>query len=155
MDGFSEEDRKMYRSQLLIVKGNAPKVWEVLLRSQVCPYQFNLYCKCGTRRNCEECWNQALALEEMDPQVKIALNGKLYCATCQNFLSFHKEASGIEVFECPTCHTLFDVKRNVDKEIISVKVRKENNHPDEGATQEEQPNQTTRPTENDEDYNED
>lgn len=96
-----------------------------------------------------------MTLEEMDPQVKIALNGKLYCATCRNFLAFNKEASGIEVLECPTCHTLFDVKRNVDKLIISVKVRKENTTSDSEEAVEAKPAQASMPTEDDEEYNED
>lgn len=140
------------RKELLIVKGNSKQVWEGIIRSNLCPMEFGLFCTCGHPANCQECWEKALELETIDPNVKLSLNGKLYCAKCMEFLAKTATKSGIEIYICPTCHSQWDIKRNDQGNIQAITKRNDEEEPDDSMSSEEV--ETKPATPSDEDYNE-
>lgn len=140
------------RKQLLVVKGNAPMVWEGIIHSNLCPMEFGLMCTCGHPADCRECWEKALELEKLDQGAKLSLNGKLYCAKDMDFLMKTTTKSGIEIYECPTCHNQWDVKRN-DQGNISAITKRTTDDEEEQENDSGSPNRELTP--DDEDYNPD
>ena len=143
------EINKDARRELLIVKGNSPLVWDALIKSNICPMEFGLPCTCNAQQDCKTCWEQSLELEELDPSVKISLNGKFFCAQDMNFLVKVKTSSGVEIYECPTCHNKWDIKLNDNKHIQSIKKKQDD-------PQEKPPEKKEEPSSSkvDENYNE-
>lgn len=109
------------RKELLVIKGNAPKIWEALIKSNLCPMDIGLPCTCDISGDCRACWEKAMDIDEIDSDVKLSLNGKLFCNKDKDFLVKVKNSNGAEVFECPTCHAIWDIKKNDKGNIQSIK----------------------------------
>ncbi len=119
MTYVDDDLRKQMRTELYNVKNSAPHIWEQLKLVGLCPYLFGLPTNCGVEKNCDTCWEQAMSLENTD-EVKVSLTGRYFCVKCNQFLTKTDEHDNSRLYECPVCHTIYEMLVNEEGLVTSI-----------------------------------
>lgn len=113
MQYYDDDVRKQLRTELYNVKNSAPHVWDRLVEMGLCPHTFGLPTNCGREPDCQKCWEEAMSLETTE-DVKVSLTGRYFCVGCNQFLVKTEEKDNVRYYECPSCHTIFEMRLNTE-----------------------------------------
>lgn len=115
------------------IREKQPVIWEEILKSNICPYNFRLHASCAlTEDSCKKCWENALNIVLAD-NIDITQSGSYECKDCKKNLVFDRVTKeGTQFWHCPSCNKHYRIQLSGDITAVTLI------NPDEAKKQQEQ-----------------